>query len=67
MQIKLTEGPTRPLVNINTQKQSPSQYYRLPSDTLQERALNAIFNNKGHGFNRLPTAIKQNLMYNGHI
>ena len=46
-------------------KQSPSQYYRLPSDTLQERALNAIFNNSGREYSRLTTAVKQ--MYNGPI
>ena len=65
MTIKLTEGPTRPLANLNPRKQSPSQYYRLSKDTLQERAINSIFDNNGHGFNRLPTALKQ--MYNEHI
>ena len=41
-----TEGPTRPLVYMKGK--IPSEYYLLRSETLQDIAMNAMFNNYGY-------------------
>ena len=41
-----TEGPTRPLVYMKGT--IPSEYYLLRSETLQDIAMNAMFNNYGY-------------------
>ena len=41
-----TEGPTRPLVYMKGK--TPSEYYLLRSETLQDIAMNAMFNNYGY-------------------
>ena len=60
---KMTEGPTRPLVNMNGKK--PSEYYLLRSETLQDRAMNAMFNHYGCGYDDLPPSLQR--MYHNHI
>ena len=42
---KMTEGPTRPLVNLGAQK--PSKYYKLRNLTLQDCAMNCMFDKVG--------------------
>ena len=61
--MKLTEGPTRPLLYMR--RLSPSKFYKLSSNNLQELALNALFNNRDLGYDQLPTALKN--MYDEHI
>ena len=60
---KLTEGPTRPLVNMGDT--SPSEYYFLPKETLKDISYNVIFDNGGIGYDLLPTPMK--LEYEIHI
>ena len=60
---KMSEGPTRPLVNLGARK--PSQYYRLPTMTLQDIAMNAIFDNYGCGYDSLPPPLQR--LYYDHI
>ena len=60
---KMTEGPTRPLVNMNGKK--PSEYYLLRSETLQDIAMNAMFNHYGCGYDDLPPPLQR--MYHNHI
>ena len=60
---KITEGPTRPLVNMNGKK--PSEYYGLRKITLQDIAMNAIFDNYGCGYDSLPPPLQR--MYHNHI
>ena len=60
---KMSEGPTRPLVNLGARK--PSQYYLLRSETLQDIAMNAMFNNYGCGHDDLPPPLQR--MYHDHI
>ena len=43
----------------------PSQYYRLPTMTLQDHAMNCMFNNGGRGYEMLPTPLKR--LYYEHI
>ena len=40
---KMTEGQTRPLMNMTNE--TPSQYYKLSTMTLQDHAMNAMFDN----------------------
>ena len=60
---KMTEGPTRPLVNMGDT--SPSEYYFLPKETLKDISYNVIFDNGGIGYDLLPTPMK--LEYEIHI
>ena len=48
----MSEGPTRPLVYMKGK--TPSEYYLLRSETLQDIAMNAMFNNYGCGHDDLP-------------
>ena len=59
----MTEGPTRPLVNMGDT--SPSEYYFLPKETLKDISYNVIFDNGGIGYDLLPTPMK--LEYEIHI
>ena len=58
-----TEGPTRPLVYMKSK--IPSEYYLLRSETLQDIAMNAMFNNYGCGHDDLPPPLQR--MYHNHI
>ena len=58
-----TEGPTRPLVYMKGK--IPSEYYLLRSETLQDIAMNAMFNNYGCGHDDLPPPLQR--MYHNHI
>ena len=58
-----TEGPTRPLVYMKGK--TPSEYYLLRSETLQDIAMNAMFNNYGCGHDDLPPPLQR--MYHNHI
>ena len=60
---KMTEGPTRPLINMNGKK--PSEYYLLRSETLQDRVMNAMFNHYGCGYDSLPPPLQR--LYYDHI
>ena len=60
---KLSEGPTRPLVNMKGK--TPAQYYGLRKITLQDIAMNAIFDNHGCGYDSLPPPLQR--MYYNHI
>ena len=57
-----TEGPTRPLVYMKGK--IPSEYYLLRSETLQDIAMNAMFNNYGCGHDDLPPPLQR--MYHNH-
>ena len=58
-----TEGPTRPLVYMKGK--TPSEYYLLRSETLQDIAMNAMFNNYGCGHDDLHPPLQR--MYHNHI
>ena len=58
-----TEGPTRPLVYMKGK--IPSEYYVLRSETLQDIAMNAMFNNYGCGHDDLHPPLQR--MYHNHI
>ena len=60
---KMTEGPTRPLVNMGDT--SPSEYYFLPKETLKDISYNVIFDNGGIGYDLLPTPLQK--LYCNHI
>ena len=60
---KMTEGPTRPLVNMRNE--TPSQYYKLSTMTLQDHSMNTIFDNRGIGYDLLPTPLQK--LYCNHI
>ena len=60
---KMSEGPTRPLVYMKGK--TPSEYYLLRSETLQDIAMNAMFNNYGCGHDDLPPPLQR--MYHNHI
>ena len=59
----MSEGPTRPLVYMKGK--TPSEYYLLRSETLQDIAMNAMFNNYGCGHDDLPPPLQR--MYHNHI
>ena len=61
--VDTTEGPTRPLVYMKGK--IPSEYYLLRSETLQDIAMNAMFNNYGCGHDDLPPPLQR--MYHNHI
>ena len=44
---RVTEGPRRPIVNLDAWEETPSQYLGLPSDTLLQKAMNAIYDDNG--------------------
>ena len=55
----VTEGPRRPLVNLDGWEETASQYLGLPSDTLFEKTMNAVYDNDGRGYNWMPSQLKR--------
>ena len=45
----VTEGPRRPIVNLDGWEETPSSYLGLPSDSLFQKAMNAVYDNDGRG------------------
>ena len=60
---KMTEGPTRPLVNMKGK--TPSEYFGLRKETLQDITMNTIFDNYGCGYDSLPPPLQR--LYYDHI
>ena len=59
----VTEGPRRPLYNFEAWDETPSQY--LPSDSLLQKAMNAIYDGNGRGYDWLPSQLKP--LYTQHV
>ena len=59
----VTEGPRRPIVNLDGWEETPSSYLGLPSDSLFQKAMNAVYDNDGRGYNWMPSQLKHHYIH----
>ena len=56
---RVPEGSRRSIVNLDAWEETPSQYLGLPSDTLLQKAMNAIYDDNGWGYDWLTSQLKR--------